>query len=108
VGQGRTEGERRASDEFADAIRDEAARFFDAFVRVVEEELRRHPEEFRTGRDPLSEEDAVKLAVLTVRGYREERQDDREIDAPAPDQEDIARWERMREQRRRAEDTRRS
>jgi hypothetical protein len=106
VGRERTEGERRAADEFADAIRDEAARFFDAFTKVVEEEIRRHPEQFRTVPDPLSEEDAAKLAVQSVREYREERRDDREIDAPAPDQEDIDKWEQMREERRRAEDYR--
>jgi hypothetical protein len=96
----------RAADEFAEAVRGEAARFFEAVVLAVEEEMRRNPEAFRPRRDPISEEDAAALAVQAVREYREERRDDRKIDAPAPDQEDVEHWERMREDRRTAEDYR--
>ena len=44
-GEQRTEGERRAAEEFADAVRDQAARFFD----VMMEEMRRNPRAYGLG-----------------------------------------------------------
>ena len=44
-GEQRTEGERRAAEEFADAVRDQAARFFEAMV----EEMRRNPRAYELG-----------------------------------------------------------
>ena len=49
-GEQRTEGERRAAEEFADAVRDQAARFFDAMM----EEMRRNPRAYGLGSQPLS------------------------------------------------------
>jgi hypothetical protein len=49
-GEQRTEGERRAAEEFADAVRDQAARFFDAIM----EEMRRNPRVYGLGSQPLS------------------------------------------------------
>ena len=77
-GEQRTEGERQAAEEFADAVRDQAARFFDAIM----EEMRRNPRAY--GSQPLSQEDAEALAIQTVREARRERRDDRKPDAPHP------------------------
>jgi mevalonate pyrophosphate decarboxylase len=98
-GEQRTEGERRAAEEFADAVRDQAARFFD----VLMEEMRRNPRAYGLGSQPLSQEDAEALAIQTVREARREQQDDRKPDAPAPDPEDIENWVRMRDERRKEE-----
>ena len=95
-GEQRTEGERRAAEEFADAVRDQAARFFDAMM----EEMRRNPRAYGLGSQPLSQEDAEALAIQTVREARRERRDDRKPDAPAPDLEDIEEWVRIRDERR--------
>ena len=98
-GEQRTEGERRVAEEFADAVRDQAARFFDAMM----EEMRRNPQAYGFESQPLSQEDAEALAVQTVREARRERRDDRKPDAPAPDREDIEKWVRMRDERRKEE-----
>jgi mevalonate pyrophosphate decarboxylase len=98
-GEQRTEGERRAAEEFADAVRDQAARFFD----VMMEEMRRNPRAYGLGSQPLSQEDAEALAIQTVREDRREQQDDRKPDAPAPDREDIENWVRMCDERRKEE-----
>jgi mevalonate pyrophosphate decarboxylase len=98
-GEQRTEGERRVAEEFADAVRDQAARFFD----VMMEEMRRNPRANGLGSQPLSQEDAEALAIQTVREARREQQDDRKPDAPAPDREDIEKWVRMRDERRKEE-----
>ena len=102
-GEQRTEGERRAAEEFADAVRDQAARFFD----VIVEEMRRNPRAYGLGSQPLSQEDAEALAIQTVREARRERRDDRKPDAPAPNLEDIEKWVRMRDERRKEEGYRR-
>ena len=96
-GEQRTEGERRAAEEFADAVRDQAARFFD----VMMEEMRRNPRAYGLGSQPLSQEDAEALAIQTLREARREQQDDRKPDAP--DREDIEKWVRMRDERRKEE-----
>lgn len=98
-GEQRTEGERQAAEQFADAVRDQAARFFDAMM----EEMRRNPRAYGLGSEPLSQEDAEALAIRTVREARRERLDERKPDAPTPDQEDIEKWVRMREERRKEE-----
>ena len=98
-GEQRTECERRAAEEFADAVRDQAARFFDAMM----EEMRRNPRAYGLGSQPLSQEDAEALAIQTVREARRERRDDRKPDAPAPDLEDIEEWVRIRDERRKEE-----
>ena len=95
-GEQRTEGERRAAEEFADAVRDQAARFFEAMM----EEVRRNPRAYGLGSQPLSQEDAEALAIRTVREARRERRDDRKPDAPAPHPEDIEEWVRIRDERR--------
>jgi hypothetical protein len=104
MGQEGTEGIRRASDEFADAVRDEAARFFDAVYATLVEQAKLHPEQFGLRPEPLSEEAAAAFAVRVVREYRKEQRDERKDLALPPDQEDIDRWVRMREDRRKAED----
>ena len=98
-GEQRTEGERRAAEEFADAVRDQATRFFDAMM----EEMRRNPRAYGLGSQALSREDAEALAIQTVREARRERRDYRKPDAPAPDREDIEEWVRIRDERRREE-----
>ena len=98
-GEQRTEGERRAAEEFADAVRDQAARFFEAMI----EEVRRNPRAYGLGSRPLSQEDAEALAIQTVREARRERRDDRKPDAPPPTLEDIEEWVQMRDERRREE-----
>jgi hypothetical protein len=98
-GEQRTEGERRAAEEFADAVRDQAAHFFDAMM----EEMRRNPRAYGLESQPLSQEVAEALAIQTVREARRERRDDRKADAPTPDREDIEKWVRIRDERRKEE-----
>ena len=64
------------------------------------EEMRRNPRAYGLGSQPLSQEDAEALAIQTVREARRERREDRKPDAPAPDLEDIEKWVRMRDERR--------
>ena len=67
------------------------------------EEMRRNPRAYGLGSQLLSQEDAEDLAIQTVREARRERRDDRKPDAPAPDREDIEKWVRMRDERRKEE-----
>jgi hypothetical protein len=69
MGRERTEGERRAAEEFANAVRIEAERFFEAVV----EEVRRNPEGIRLRPSAtLAEEEADRLALDVVHRAREE------------------------------------
>jgi hypothetical protein len=97
----RPNGEPRAAEEFAEAVREEAARFFDAFVRVAEEQMRRNPEAFRPRRRWVPEKEAASLAVEAVREVRRDLWRGRESEAPEPSPEEIEEWELRREERRR-------
>lgn len=89
----RTESERLAAREFADAVRTEAERFFDAMV----EEVRRNPQGVGLmRRETLSEEDADELALAAVHRAREEHEEDKEVFGP-PDAQDVDIWARNRE-----------
>lgn len=72
MGRERTEGERRAAEEFADAVRPETVRFFEAMVNAAFEEFRRNPEVLRVRPEPLGEEEADELALSSVHRVREE------------------------------------
>lgn len=91
----RTDRERRATEEFADVVRDQAARFFDSLV----EEVHRNPEVLRPA--PLTEEGADELALAAVHRAREEHAEDREIFAP-PDADDADLWASNRDLKREA------
>ena len=67
------------------------------------EEMRRNPRAYGLGSQPLSQEDAEALAIETVRQARREQRDERKPDAPAPDREDIEKWVRIRDERRKEE-----
>lgn len=82
MGRERTEGERLAAREFADAVRTEAERFFDAVV----EEVRRNPRGFSLRPEPLTEEEADELALSAVHRAREEHEEERTV-FRAPDVE---------------------
>jgi hypothetical protein len=57
---------RQAAEQFADAVRDEAVRFFNAVL----EEARRNPEAFRLVPEPLTEEEAARVAGEAVHEVR--------------------------------------
>lgn len=91
MGRERTEAERIAAREFADAVRTEAERFFDAML----EELRRN---YSVPGTPatLTEEEADRLALAAVRRTRGDsvrRTDERR----APSGDEIEDWVRERE-----------
>jgi len=91
VGRERTEAERIAAREFADAVRTEAERFFD----VMLEELRRN---YSVPGTPaaLTEEAADRLALAAVRRTRRDsvrRTDERR----PPNGDEIEEWVRERE-----------
>jgi hypothetical protein len=87
----------QAADEFADAIREQAARMFDAVFSAVEKEMRRHPGSFRLRPEPLSEEEADKFALDVVHQARKEMERDPEDPVfPAPSEEEIQSWQEQR------------
>lgn len=92
MGRERTEGERLAAREFADAVRTEAERFFDAVV----EEVRRNPRGFSLRPEPLTEKEADELALSAVHRAREEHEKERTI-FRAPDAADVELWASNRE-----------
>ena len=99
MGRERTEGERRAAEEFADAVRPETVRFFEAFVNAAFEEVRRNPEALRLRPEPLTEEEADRLALAAVHRDREEHPVEAEDSAPSEDE--VRAWAQRREQERR-------
>ena len=99
MGRERTEGERRAAEEFADAVRPDTVRFFEAFVNAAFEEVRRNPEVLRLRSEPLREEEADRLALAAVHRARVEHP--REPEAQALTQDEVKAWadERRRRER---------
>jgi hypothetical protein len=97
VGRERTEGERLAAREFADAVRTEAERFFDAML----EEVRRNPELLRARPSgALTEEEADRLALAAVHRAREEASG-RADDHP-PSEREVEAWSKERDRDREA------
>ena len=95
MGRERTEGEKLAAREFADAVRTEAERFFDAMI----EELRRNPTVLGASPPaPLTEEEADGLALEAVHRAREEHEEGRAstIFSP-PEAADAEIWAENRE-----------
>ena len=97
VGRERTEGERLAAREFADAVRVEAERFFDA----IAEELRSNPEVVLRARPSaaLSEDEADRLALAAV--HRDREGHPLEAEDSAPSEDEVRAWAQRREQERR-------
>jgi hypothetical protein len=96
----RTEREQRAAVEFADTVRDQAARFFNVMMEEMLEELRRkQPEAYHVGRDPLPEEEADDIALEVVHRVRAEL--GREVEDEAPGLWETEEWKRERERDRR-------
>jgi hypothetical protein len=93
MGRGRTEGERRAAEEFADAVRPETVRFYGAVLDAVFNEVRRNPEILRP--EPLTEEEADALALSAVHRAREE--DPREAEDHPPGEAEVRTWVERRE-----------
>ena len=87
----------------AEALGEEAAWNFEAFRQVLEEQERRAPGAFSPRRELLSEKEAAARSVEAVREVRRELWGDREPEGPQPSYEDVERWERNREQRRKRE-----
>jgi hypothetical protein len=81
----------------------EATRDPGAFARALEELERRTPGAFGPRREPLSEKEVAARAVEAVREVRRELWDDLEPEGPQPSSEDVERWERSREERRKRE-----
>ncbi len=92
MGRERTEGERLAAREFADAVRTEAERFFDAVI----EEVRRNPRGFSLRPEPLTEKKADELALSAVHRVREEHEEDRTV-FRSPGEGDTEIWALNRE-----------
>lgn len=90
----RTEEERRATEEFADAVRIQAARFFDRLV----EEVRRNPEGLRLRPEPLLEGEADELALAAV--HRARQESPRRADDHAPSEAEVSDWAKKREEER--------
>jgi hypothetical protein len=95
MGRDRTERERRAAEEFADAVRDQATRFFDAVV----EEIRHNPEGYHIRRKPLPEKESDEIALEAVHRVRTEL--GREIEDEAPGPSEVESWILEREKFRR-------
>lgn len=91
MGRERTEGERLAAREFADAVRTEAERFFDAVV----EEVRRNPRGFSLRPEPLTEKEADELALSAVHRARDESP--RGADDHPPSGAEVQSWAEGRE-----------
>ena len=90
----RTEGERLAAREFADAVRTEAERFFEAVV----EEVRRNPRGFALRPEPLPEREADELALSAVHRAREES--GRRTNDHPPSEAEVSDWTKRREEER--------
>lgn len=90
---------RQAAEQFADAVRDEAVRFFNAVL----EEARRNPEAFRPVPEPLPEEEAARVAGEAVHEVRRTAAGAGGFDREAITPEEAREWVRRREDRRRRE-----
>lgn len=92
MGRERTESESRAAEEFADAVRAGAERFFvtvrSEFLEAVRDEMVRNPEVLRP--DPLPEREADALALAAVHRAREEHP--REAEDHAPSEAEVRTW----------------
>jgi hypothetical protein len=89
-----------------EATMEQAYRFWENFVRTLEEVSSTGswgPWRIVPFQPTLSEEDAVLLALQSVREVREELWGEREAEVSAPDREDIERWVQQREDRRERE-----
>jgi hypothetical protein len=89
-----------------EAATEQAYRFWENFARTLEEVRSTGswgPWRIVPFQPTLSEEDAVLLAVQSVREVREELWGEREAEITVPDQEDIERWVRKRADRRESE-----
>ena len=89
-----------------EAATEQAYRFWENFVRTLEEVSSTGswgPWRIVPFQPTLSEEDAVLLALQSVREVREELWGEREAEVSAPDREDIERWVRKRADRRGSE-----
>jgi hypothetical protein len=105
----RTNGEQQAGE----AMGGEALRYyealpqvwgdFEALAQVWEEQIRRTPGEYSPRREPLPEKETAARAVEAVREVRRELWGDREPEGSAPSYEDVEKWERSREERRKQE-----
>jgi hypothetical protein len=95
----RTNGERQAVEDMGG----EALRYYEALAQVWEEQIRRTPGEYSPRREPLPEKEAAARAVEAVREVRRELWGDREPEDSEPSFEDVEKWERSREERRKQE-----
>ena len=89
-----------------EAATEQAYRFWENLARTLEEVRSTGswgPWRIVPFQPTLSEEDAVLLAVQSVREVREELWGEREAEITAPDQEDIESWVRKRADRRESE-----
>jgi hypothetical protein len=89
-----------------EAATEQAYRFWENFVRTLEEVSSTGswgPWRIVPFQPTLSEEDAVLLALQSVREVREVLWGEREAEVSAPDREDIERWVQQREDRRERE-----
>lgn len=93
--------ESRAAEEFADAVRDGAERFFVAvrgeFLEAVRDEMVRNPEALRLV--PLSEKEADELALAAV--HLDRREHPREPEEPPPGEDEVRSWSEERRRRER-------
>lgn len=91
MGQERTEGERRAAEEFADAVRPDTVRFFEAMVN----QILHNPEVLRLRPETLTEEEADRVALEAVHRAREESP--RESEDRPPSRAEVRAWSEARE-----------
>jgi hypothetical protein len=75
----------------------------EAVARILEEQERRALGAFAPTQEPLSEQEVAAHAVEAVREVRRELWGDREPEYPQPSPEDVERWERSRQERRKRE-----
>lgn len=101
MGRERAESESRAAEEFADAVRAGAERFFvdvrGEFLEAVRDEVARNPEALRPA--PLSEREADELALAAV--HRDRREHPREPEEPPPGEDEVRSWAEERRRRER-------
>ncbi len=83
---------------------EELGRAADRFAEAVEEFSRQVERLGGVRREPLSEEEAARLADKAVHEARSELWAEREPERPAPTREEIREWELRREERRKRKD----
>jgi hypothetical protein len=94
-----TNGARQAVEDMGG----EAAPDLGTLVQALRDQMRRTPGAFSPSREPLPEEEAAARAVEAVREVRRELWGNREPEVSQPSSEDVERWERSREERRKQE-----